>query len=163
MALDVWSSVLSLTGVALGGGLTALSQRVTQRSAERVEERRLRAATGEARRAEQLQAIKEFIACAQEAERAAYRRPDPWGDEDDGWSESAGNTMTTLWVAERHLVLLCDPALHSAVHAYARALNQAVWREIGDTEVNEHLEEHKTAFMTAARAGLSSIDAGTGG
>ncbi|MEV1035520.1 hypothetical protein AB0J01_02440 [Streptomyces sp. NPDC050204] len=156
MAVDVWTSVLSLTGVALGGGLTALSQRVTQRSAERAEERRLRTATGEARRAEQLHAIKEFIACAQEAERAAYNRPDAWGDDDHGWSGSAGATMTKLWVAERYLVLLCDPDLHSSVHAYVRALNQAVWREIGDTEVNEHLEEHKAAFMTAARASLSS-------
>ncbi|MFD0343454.1 hypothetical protein ACFVH0_33070 [Streptomyces sp. NPDC127117] len=154
MALEVWTSVLSLTGVALGGGLTALSQQFTQRSAERAEERRLKAATGEARRAEQLHAIKEFIACAQEAERAAYNRPDAWGGDDD-WNGSAGATMTTLWVAERHLVLLCDPDLHAAVHAYGRALNQAVWREIGDTEVNEHLEQHKAAFMTAARASLS--------
>ncbi|MFI8434003.1 hypothetical protein ACIGJO_09655 [Streptomyces sp. NPDC079020] len=156
MASEVWTSVLSLTGVALGGGLTALSQRATQRSADRAEERRLRAATGEARRAEQLQAIKEFIACAQAAERAAYSRPDPWGG-DDGWSAPAGGTMTALWVAERHLVLLCDPDLHAAVHAYGRALNQAVWRDIGDTEVNEHLEERKAAFMTAARASLSSL------
>ncbi|AJF65982.1 hypothetical protein [Streptomyces vietnamensis] len=156
MALEVWTSVLSLTGVALGGGLTALSQRATQRSAERSEERRRRAATEEARRAEQLQAIKDFIACAQEAERAAYSRPDPWGGDDDGWSGPAAATMTALWVAERHLVLLCDPNLHAPVHAYGRALNQAVWREIGDIEVNEHLEEHKAAFMTAARASLSS-------
>ncbi|WP_327268883.1 hypothetical protein OG233_14740 [Streptomyces sp. NBC_01218] len=155
MAMDVWTSVLSLTGVALGGGLTTLSQRATQRSAERAEERRLKTATGEARRAEQLQAIKEFIACAQEAERAAYRRPEPWGGDDDGWSGSASAAMTALWIAERHLVLLCDPGLHGPVHTYARALNQAVWREIGDIEVNEHVEEHKTAFMTAARAGLA--------
>ncbi|WP_406382471.1 hypothetical protein [Streptomyces sp. NBC_01618] len=151
----MWTSVLSLTGVALGGGLTAFSQRATQRSAERSEEQRRRAATDEARRAEQLQAIKEFIACAQEAERAAYSRPESWSG-DDGWSGPAAATMTMLWVAERHLVLLCDPDLHAPVHAYGRALNQAVWREIGDTEVNEHLEEHKTAFMTAARASLSS-------
>ncbi|MDV9186994.1 hypothetical protein R6L23_01950 [Streptomyces sp. SR27] len=155
MALEVWTSVLSLTGVALGGGLTAFSQRATQRSAERSEERRRRAAGDEARRAEQLQAIKDFIVCAQEAERAAYNRPDAWGG-DDGWSGIAGAAMTALWVAERHLVLLCDPNLHAPVHAYGRSLNQAVWREIGDTEVNEHLEEHKAAFMTAARASLSS-------
>ncbi|WP_406059817.1 hypothetical protein OG462_21450 [Streptomyces sp. NBC_01077] len=156
MASEVWTSVLSLTGVALGGGLTAISQRATLRSAERSEERRRRADTDEARRAEQLQAIKDFIACAQEAERAAYSRPESWGGE-DGWSGTAAAAMTTLWVAERHLVLLCDPGLHAPVHAYGRALNQAVWREIGDTEVNEHLEEHKAAFMAAARAILTSL------
>ncbi|WP_069737930.1 MULTISPECIES: hypothetical protein [unclassified Streptomyces] len=71
MAADLWTSVVSLAGVALGGGLTALAQRATQRSAERAEE------------------------------------------------------------------------------------NAAVWRDIGDVEVNEHLEEAKTAFMNAARASLA--------
>ncbi|MEV3987316.1 hypothetical protein AB0J57_00235 [Streptomyces sp. NPDC049837] len=155
MALEMWASVFSLAGVALGGGLAALSQRATQRSAERSEQRREAVASSEARRAEQLQAIKDFIACAQDAERAAYSRPESWGDDDD-WSGSAAATMTRLWVAERHLVLLCDTILHGPAHAYGRALNQAVWREIGDTEVNEHLEEHKTAFMTAARESLAS-------
>ncbi|MFE6490540.1 hypothetical protein [Streptomyces sp. NPDC057748] len=42
------------------------------------------------------------------------------------------------------------------MHSYGRALNQAVWREIGDVEVNEHLEEQKQAFMSAARASLDS-------
>ncbi|MFD4143641.1 MULTISPECIES: hypothetical protein [unclassified Streptomyces] len=156
MAVEVWGPVFSLAGVALGGGLTALSQRATQRSAERSEERRQAVATAEARRAEQMQTIKEFIACAQDAERAAYSRPEAWGD-DEGWRDRASATMTSLWVAERHLVLLCEPVVHAPVHAYGRALNQAVWREIGDTEVNEHLEEHKTAFMTAARASLASL------
>ncbi|MGW6723635.1 M55 family metallopeptidase [Streptomyces sp. NPDC054995] len=52
MAADLWTSVVSLSGVALGGGLTALAQRATQRSAERAEERRQIAATTESRRAE---------------------------------------------------------------------------------------------------------------
>nr|WP_237301141.1 hypothetical protein [Streptomyces sp. CLI2509] len=47
------------------------------------------------------------------------------------------------------------PALDASARTYARALNQAVWREIGDTEVNEHLEAAKTAFMATARAILS--------
>lgn len=37
--------------------------------------------------------------------------------------------------------LLYDAALEAPARAYGRALNQAVWREIGDPEVNEHLEE----------------------
>ncbi|MEV8098436.1 hypothetical protein [Kitasatospora sp. NPDC085879] len=155
MALELWASAFSLGGVVLGGGLTALTQRAGHRAADRAYERRQSAATAEARRAEQLQAIKEFIACAQDAERIAYNRPESWGD-DDGWNKAAGEAMTRLWVAERHLVLLCDSILHTPVHDYGRSLNQAVWREIGDKEVNEHVEEHKTAFMTAARASLAA-------
>lgn len=153
--MEVWASIFSLAGVALGGALTALSQRATQRSAERLEERRQAAATSEARRAEQMQAIKDFIACAQDAERAAYSRPEAWGDDED-WNSTASGVMTRLWIAERHLVLLSDADLHAPVHTFGRALNQAVWRETGDVEVNEHLEEHKIASMAAARASLAS-------
>lgn len=155
MASEVWVSVLSLVGVALGGGLTALTQRTTQRSADRAEQRRQAAVVTEARRAEQLQAIKEFIGCAQDAERAAYTRPESWGGEPE-WRRSAEAAMTRLWVAERHLQLLGDPVLYAPVHAYGRALNQVVWREIGDLEVNDHLEQHKDAFLTAARASLAA-------
>jgi hypothetical protein len=156
VAGELWASVLSLSGVVLGSGLTAFAQRATQRSAERTEERKQAAATAEARRAEQLQAIKEFIACAQAAERAAYRRPEPWGDDEEGWMTQTQPTMTALWTAERTLMLLCDEAVQDPVHVYGRALNQAVWRDIGDTEVNEHLETPKATFMAAARTSLAS-------
>ena len=79
MTVEIWSPVFSLVGVLLGGGLTPLTQRATQRTTERLEWQRQRAATVEARRAEQIQAIKEFISCAQAAERAAYSRPEHWG------------------------------------------------------------------------------------
>jgi hypothetical protein len=156
MAGELWASVFSLAGVVLGGALTAFTQRGTQRSAERAEERRQTAVTGETRRAEQLQAIKEFLTCAQEAERAAYSRPDPWGGDEDGWMTRTQATMTNLWTADRSVVLLCDPALEAPARAYGRALNQAVWREIGGIEANEYLEEHKSAFMTAARTSLGT-------
>ncbi|WP_420037669.1 hypothetical protein ACN2WE_40335 [Streptomyces sp. cg28] len=160
MTAEVWAPLFSLLGVVLGGGLTALSQRATQRSAERLEERRQVQAGRESRRAEQLQAIKDFLACVQEAEGVAYRRPERWGEsgsEDEGWHAAASAAMGRLWIAERHLVLLCHASLHGPVQAYARALNQAVWREIGDAEVNEHVEGHKSAFMAAARASLAAL------
>ncbi|MFI7011842.1 hypothetical protein [Streptomyces sp. NPDC050145] len=156
MATEVWAPLFSLAGVLLGGTLTALSQRATQRSAERLEVRRQAVADREARRAEQLQAIKDFLACVQEAEGVAYRRPEEWG-EDEGWLGAASAAMGRLWVAERHLVLVGHAGLHDPVRAYARALNQAVWREIGDVEVNEHVEEHKSVFMETARASLAAF------
>ncbi|WP_030984078.1 hypothetical protein [Streptomyces sp. NRRL S-1813] len=155
MAGDVWASVVSLMGVALGGGLTALAQRATQRAAERAEERRQVVANAESRRAEQLQALKDFIAGAAEAERAAYRRPEPWGDDEDGWMTQTQTVMTALWTTSGNVMLLCDETLHEPVRVYGHALNQAVWRDIGDTEVNEHLETGKAAFMAAARNSLA--------
>ncbi|WP_031075121.1 hypothetical protein [Streptomyces sp. NRRL WC-3742] len=155
MAGELWGSAFSLAGVVLGGALTAFTQRAAQRSADRAEERRQSAATAETRRAEQVQAIQEFLACAQLAERVAYARPEPWGADEDGWMTRAQAVMTKLWTADRGVVLLCDPALEAPARAYGRALNQAVWREIGDVEANEYLEEHKSAFMIAARASLA--------
>ncbi|RAS22759.1 hypothetical protein BCL80_1195 [Streptomyces avidinii] len=102
MAAEVWAPLFSLLGVVLGGGLTALSQR----AAERLEERRQIDAGREARRAEQMQAIKDSLACVQEAEAAAYRRPEMWG-EDESWHGAASAAMGRLWIAERHLVLVC--------------------------------------------------------
>ncbi|MEU9090308.1 hypothetical protein [Streptomyces sp. NPDC048428] len=156
MTGEIWAPVLSLVGVLLGGGLTAFAQRATQRAAERTERQRLAVATAESRRAEQLQVLKEFVAKAQEAERVAYRRPEPWGDDENGWMTSTGPVMTALWTASGNVMLMCDERLHELVRAYGRALNQAVWRDIGDTEVNEHLETHKAAFMAAARRSLAS-------
>ncbi|WP_338704015.1 hypothetical protein V2W30_39655 (plasmid) [Streptomyces sp. Q6] len=156
MAAGVRAPLFSLLGVVLGGVLTALSQRAVQRSTEMLEERRQVDAGRQARRAEQLQTIKDYLACVQEAEGVAYRRPHTWG-EDEAWHGTASSVMGRLWIAERHLVLLCHADLHAPVQAYARALNQAVWREIGDSEVNEHVEEHKRAFMAAARASLAAV------
>jgi len=68
----------------------------------------------------------------------------------------AGPVMTALCTASGDVMLMCDEALHEPVRLYGYALNQSVWRDIGDTEVNEHLETHEAAFMTAARRGLAS-------
>ncbi|MGW1206464.1 hypothetical protein [Streptomyces cyaneofuscatus] len=53
------------------------------------------------------------------------------------------------------VTLLCDEALREPVTTYGHALNAAMWRDIGDIEVNEHLEEARTAFMNEARASLA--------
>ncbi|WP_433892579.1 hypothetical protein [Streptomyces sp. CA-111067] len=156
MTGDVWSSALPLVGVALGGGLAAYVERAAQRSAERVEERRQASVTAQSRRAEQLQVLKDFIVSAQGAERAAYSRPEPWGDDESGWMTGARAVMTSLWTASGNVMLLCDESLQEPVRSYGHALNQAVWREIGDAEVNEHLGTRKAAFMTAAREALAS-------
>jgi hypothetical protein len=114
------------------------------------------AAASEARRSELIQAIKDFVASAQQAERAAYDRPDPWDADGGRWLTDAKAVMAGLWIADRSLVLLSDPVLHAPLHDYGRALNRAVWGDIGEVEVNAHLEPSKAAFMAAARAGLAA-------
>lgn len=95
MDAGLWTSLLSLVGVLVGGGLTAFTHRATQRTAERMELRRQQTATTEARRNELIQAIKEFVTYAQQAERAAYDRPDPWDADGGGWSTDAKAIMAS--------------------------------------------------------------------
>ncbi|MFJ8896920.1 hypothetical protein ACIRCZ_20225 [Leifsonia sp. NPDC102414] len=125
---ELWVPAFSLAGVVLGGGLAALTQRVAQRSADRAAERRQLAATADTRRAEQVQAIQEFLACAQLAERAAYSRPEPWGSDEDGRMTKAKEVMTQLWTLDRGIALLCDPTLETPARVDGRALNQEAWR-----------------------------------
>jgi hypothetical protein len=142
-----------MIGVALGGGLTFLTQRVTQRAAERAEERRQRSALAEARRAEQIQTLTQFIRFTYEATGVAFARPPTWETGDD-WYRTARPAMDGLRIAEDSIKLLCHPSLHAPATAYSRALNHVVWQEHGETTVAEYLEPFKAEFLAAARASL---------
>ncbi|MGW3201124.1 hypothetical protein ACWDBD_42555 [Streptomyces sp. NPDC001118] len=69
MQAQIWASMASLTGVGLGGGLSYLAQLTTQRQALRNEDKRQAKELAEARRAEQLQLLREFVETTQRAER----------------------------------------------------------------------------------------------
>jgi hypothetical protein len=143
-----------MVGVAVGGALTYLTQRTTQRSADRAEGQRRAAALAEERRAEQIRTVLEFIRCALEAEGVAHARPPQWevGDE---WYRTARPAMDGLRIAENGVQLLCAPGLHAPTTAYARALNQAVWQEGDGRSLAERLEPFKAEFLAVARRSLS--------
>ncbi|GHK01741.1 hypothetical protein SY2F82_35380 [Streptomyces sp. Y2F8-2] len=67
MAGDLWTPVISMVGVAVGGALTYLTQRTTQRAADRAEEQRRAAAQAEERRAEQIRTVLEFAGASDPA------------------------------------------------------------------------------------------------
>ncbi|MWA16027.1 hypothetical protein [Streptomyces sp. BA2] len=154
MAGDLWTPVVSMVGVAVGGALTYLTQRTTQRAADRAEEQRRAAALTEERRAEQIRTVLEFIRFALEAEGVAHARPPRWevGDE---WYRTARLAMDGLRIAENGVQLLCAPGLQASTTAYARALNQAVWQEGDGTGLAERLEPCKAEFLAVARRSLS--------
>jgi hypothetical protein len=152
---ELWTSIASMAGVILGGGLTFITQRTTQRAAERSEERKRQAAVAEARRAEQIQILTDFIRLAHEAEGVAYARPVRWEVADE-WYRTARPVIDGLRVAEKSVELLCQSFLQAPTAGYARALNQAVWQERDDVPITERLEPFKSAFFTAARRSLGS-------
>ncbi|MFD5002367.1 hypothetical protein ACFWMV_05605 [Streptomyces mutabilis] len=153
MAGDLWTPVASMVGVAVGGGLTYLTQLTTQRAADRAEEQRRTAALAEERRAERIRTVLEFVRFALEAEGVAHARPPRWevGDE---WYRTARPAMDGLRVAENGVQLLCAPDLHAPATAYTRALNQVVWQESDGTSVAQLLEPFKAEFLAVARRSL---------
>ncbi|WP_329055195.1 hypothetical protein OG738_17475 [Amycolatopsis sp. NBC_01488] len=159
MAGELWTSIASMIGVVVGGGLTFATQRTTQRAVERVEERKQRAALQEARRTEQIRALLEFIRFAHEAEGVAHARPPSW-DVGDDWYRTARPAMDGLRVAEKSVELLCTASLRAPTARYGRALNQAVWQERADMPIGEQLEPFRSAFLSAARLSLGTTGPG---
>ncbi|MGW7427028.1 hypothetical protein ACWGJB_44860 [Streptomyces sp. NPDC054813] len=134
--------------------MTYLTQRTTQRTADRAEEQRRAAVRAEERRTEQIRTVLEFIRCALEAEGVAHARPHQWAVGDD-WYVTARPAMDGLRIAEKSIELLCAPGLYSPTTAYARALNQAVWQERDEGSLAEHLEPFKAEFLAVARRSLT--------
>ena len=155
MAGDWWTPIASMVGVIVGGGLSFLTQRTTLRASERAEERKRLASVAEARRAEQIQALTEFIRFAHEAEGVAHARPATW-EVGDAWYRTARPAMDGLRVAEKSVELLGHSSLQPPTARYGRALNQAVWQEHDDTPVADRIEPARSAFLTAARRSLGS-------
>lgn len=151
---QVWVSLISLGGVALGGVLSYLVQHRTQQSAERAEQQRQRIAVSETRRAERLALLERFIEVGAEAERAAFSRPADH-DSSDPWFLTTSDTMNRLWVAERLIRVQFPLPVHEAARAYFLDLNRTVWEGLPEGEsVRDHLEANRLAFLDAARGAL---------
>ncbi|MFF0088878.1 hypothetical protein ACFYSF_02825 [Streptomyces canus] len=151
---QVWVSLISLGGVALGGVLSYLVQHRTQQSAERAEQQRQRIAVSETRRGERLALLERFIEVGAEAERAAFSRPADH-DSSDPWFLTTSDTMNRLWVAERLIRVQFPLPVHEAARAYFLDLNRTVWEGLPEGEsVRDHLEANRLAFLDAARGAL---------
>ncbi|SEP77296.1 hypothetical protein [Lentzea albida] len=149
MQTQLWVAILSLTGVLLGGGLSSLVQNSVARRVERNDVRRQTAERADARRAERLELLREFIKVAQQAERAAEDR-----DDTPAWKNSALDVVDELWVCERMIHVLFTSSLHELARAYVKALDHVVWHAPDEGTLWDHLRGPKVAFLDAAREEL---------
>ncbi|GIE48799.1 hypothetical protein Ani05nite_23330 [Amorphoplanes nipponensis] len=155
MAADTWTALTSLAGVTLGGGLSFLVQRSTQRTVARTEQRKLEVTRADARRAERLALLERFIGAAAEAERQAFGRPPDPFDPEGAWAVAAQAVMDRLWVAERMVRVLFPLPVHDAARVYFLVLNGAVWQGVPAGEsARDLLEGPRLAFLDEARAAL---------
>ncbi|WP_086665813.1 hypothetical protein [Lentzea kentuckyensis] len=146
MQTQVWVAILSLTGVVLGGGLSFLVQTTVQRRVERNDQRKQTAERADARRAERLELLREFIRVAQQAERAAEDR-----DDTPAWKSRALDVLDELWVCERMIHVLFASSLHELARGYVKALDHVLWQEPAEGTLWDQLRGPKVAFLGAAR------------
>lgn len=149
MQTQVWVAVVSVVGVVLGGGLSYLVQASVQRRSDRIDQRRQANERAEARRAERLELVREFVRVAQRAERAAEDR-----DGTPTWKASALDVVDELWVCERMIQVLFASRLHELARAYVKALDHVLWQEPEGVSLWDYLQGPKTTFLTAAREEL---------
>ncbi|MEV4713941.1 hypothetical protein [Micromonospora sp. NPDC049374] len=154
MAVEIWTAAISLGGVAIGGGLSYMVQRTTQRTAAQIEQYKQDLALAERRRAERLAMLERFVDVGAEAERCAFSRPMQWQD-GDAWPTRTQDVMNRFWVAERMIRLLFPIPVHDAARVYFLLLNGAVWQGAPEGQsVRDLLEEPRLNFLDAARAAL---------
>jgi len=155
--IEVYTLLASLTGVAVGGGITYFLQRHALRSAERADAKRQEYARVEARRTERVTVIDRLLASMQDAERAAAER-DHVNTATAEWWTRAATAMDHVWVAEKMVRILCGPAMHDAAHRFANVLNDSIYGEPIESELWERLAPSRSALLDAARAELEGLD-----
>ncbi|MFF3518463.1 hypothetical protein ACWEQN_41325 [Streptomyces sp. NPDC004129] len=152
METQVWTSLL---GVALGGGLSYLAQITAGRQASRSEDKRQATEVAEARRAERLELLREFISLTQQGIRLAEERedaPDWDAAATPEWLAAARGLIDQLWTCERMIQVLFPPDAYQRAQDYASAVDQVLWREYehNDASLWDVLQGPQTAFLQAA-------------
>ncbi|MEU9661629.1 hypothetical protein [Streptomyces chartreusis] len=152
---QLWASLI---GVVLGGGLSYLAQFTTARQAARTEDKRQATQLAEARRAERLELIREFIQLTQQGIRLAedrYEAPDWTSGGTPEWLTSARALIERLWICERMILVLVGPELYQLAWNYAGAVNHVLWEDLGGPDgAWDHLREPMNTFLNAAHGQL---------
>jgi hypothetical protein len=150
-------ALTSLLGVVLGGGLSYLVQRATQRAIERREMLRLTVETSERRRAERIACLERFLAAAQESERIAAER---WRDGADIGTllDREHAALERLWTAEKVIRVLGSLALRSPTKDYASQLHDLVRGGPGELSNDAVLKPARDRFFDAYRGELAQME-----
>lgn len=146
-----------MAGVALGGGISLVTQRFSQRHADKVEGRRRAVARAEARRSERISLFDRFMTATQTAERVATDRHH--GHLGGGEYYSRGTAaMDRVWVEQKILDVVAPPEVRRAVFEFALALDHVIWQGPGDVKVWKFLEKTRDEVLIAARKDFATLD-----
>ena len=147
-----WVTVTSLVGVVIGGMLSVITQRLTERSATH----RFEATILEGRRRERLTHLINFIETAQEAERLAVSRHRHRPKRAE-WAERTDAILDQLWVKLRAVQLLCPSEVSKAAHTLAWDLHRVLREGPGNQSVAEFLHSSRTKLIDLASRDLDRV------
>ncbi len=138
--------------------MSYLAQFTTARQAARTEDKRQATQLAEARRAERLDVIREFIRLTQQGIRLAEDRYEASGWSSGGtpeWLTAARALIERLWICERMILVLTGPELHQLAWNYASAVNHVLWEDLGGPDAAwDHLRGPMNVFLNAAHGKL---------
>jgi hypothetical protein len=152
---------IALAGVAVGGGLTYLTQFSTARLTSKHEDKRREDQRADHRRQERLDLLREFITIAQQGIRVAEQREfakdwDAAGTPE--WVAAARDVVDRLFVTERMIQVLLPQDLYQRAWDYATAVDKVMWRERAEIEGGgpmwDLLQEPQVAFLNAAHQAI---------
>ncbi len=138
--------------------MSYLAQFTTARQAARTEDKRQATQLAEARRAERLDLIREFIQLTQQGIRLAeerYEAPDWSSGRTPEWLTAERALIERLWISERMILVLIGPELYQLAWDYAGAVNHVLWEDLGGAEAAwDHLRGPMNIFLNAAHEKL---------
>jgi hypothetical protein len=145
-ASTISAVILPLVGVALGTAGTLTGQYL----AVGAERRRHKAELAAAARSEVKQAITEFLAVAQRAERVVDNAVDRSVATE---RDTVDSMLHELWLSKKLMELVCSHELSTAAHAYTSVLDRMARGTAGEPE-RQRQRVTRGDFMEAARQEL---------
>lgn len=142
-------AVLVIIGTITGALVGILGTLLAQREANRAEDRRFERAISEQRRSDLHAAINELLSATQLAEKAA----DQHGD-----GQQKSDASHSMWIAHKHLTLICTDDLKTLADNYCDALGRALWGPPIDEPVWSQVRPSSLAFRDQARSELAALN-----
>lgn len=157
MTSEMWAVIGSITGVAVGGAVSFITQWITLRA----ETRRHRENINEARRTERLTETISYLKLIQQAEAIAVEKHDRRNSVPD-LDLRAAQVVEAIWTAQRTLELLCEPEVSAAAHDLSGVAHRIITNGSALESVVWEIRPVRRAFIEAARQQITNASPSPG-
>ena len=146
MTSEMWAVIGSITGVAVGGAVSFITQWITLRAETRRHQENIK----EARRTERLTEIINYLKLIQQAEAIAVEKHDRRNSAPE-LDLRAAQVSEAIWTAQRTLELLCEPAVSAAAHDLSGVAHRIITDGSALESVVWEIRPFRRTFIEASR------------